>query len=119
MAGVRPGRGGEIKARAVILTTGTFLRGVIHVGLNQTRAGRYGDPPADALSEQLRELGFNLGRLKTGTTPRLEAASLDLASLPRQPGDDNPRMFSFLKPASRSCPSGSAGSAAPPGPPMS
>ncbi|MCF8034464.1 MAG: tRNA uridine-5-carboxymethylaminomethyl(34) synthesis enzyme MnmG [Desulfarculaceae bacterium] len=96
VAGIRPGRGGEIKARSVILTTGTFLRGVIHVGLNQTRGGRYGDPPADALSRQLKELGFNVGRLKTGTTPRLDAASLDLAGLPEQPGDHNPRMFSFL-----------------------
>ena len=99
VTGVRPSRGGEIAARAVVLTTGTFLRGVIHVGLHQTPAGRMGDPPADALSDQLRELGCRLGRLKTGTTPRLEMASLDLDSLTRQPGDDNPRMFSFLNKA--------------------
>ena len=59
-------------------------------------AGRYGDPPADALSGQLKELGFKVGRLKTGTTPRLEASSLDLDGLPQQPGDEHPRMFSFL-----------------------
>ena len=99
VAGIRPGRGGEIAAKAVILTTGTFLRGVIHVGLTQSRGGRMGDPPADALSQQLKELGFNLGRLKTGTTPRLDINSLDLEGLPQQPGDDNPRMFSFLNKA--------------------
>ncbi|MCF8041882.1 MAG: tRNA uridine-5-carboxymethylaminomethyl(34) synthesis enzyme MnmG [Desulfarculaceae bacterium] len=99
VAGIRPGRGGEIAAKAVILTTGTFLRGVIHVGLTQSRGGRMGDPPADALSQQLKELGFNLGRLKTGTTPRLDIKSLDLEGLPQQPGDDNPRMFSFLNTA--------------------
>ncbi|MBU4574077.1 MAG: FAD-dependent oxidoreductase, partial [Proteobacteria bacterium] len=99
VAGIRPGRGGEIAAKAVILTTGTFLRGVIHVGLTQSRGGRMGDPPADALSQQLKDLGFNLGRLKTGTTPRLDMKSLDLGGLPQQPGDDNPRMFSFLNQA--------------------
>jgi len=99
VAGIRPGRGGEIAAKAVVLTTGTFLRGVIHVGLTQSRGGRMGDPPADALSAQLKELGFNLGRLKTGTTPRLDMKSLDLEGLPQQPGDDNPRMFSFLNTA--------------------
>jgi tRNA uridine 5-carboxymethylaminomethyl modification enzyme len=99
VAGIRPGRGGEIAARTVILTTGTFLKGVIHVGLTQSRGGRMGDPPADALSDQLRELGCRLGRLKTGTTPRLDLKSLDLEGLPEQPGDDNPRMFSFLSQA--------------------
>ncbi|MBU1154472.1 MAG: tRNA uridine-5-carboxymethylaminomethyl(34) synthesis enzyme MnmG, partial [Proteobacteria bacterium] len=99
VTGIRPGRGGEIAAKAVVLTTGTFLRGVIHVGLTQSRGGRMGDPPADALSQQLKELGFNLGRLKTGTTPRLDMNSLDLEGLPQQPGDDNPRMFSFLNKA--------------------
>ena len=87
---------GSIAARSVLLTTGTFLRGVIHLGLTQTPAGRLGDPPSNALSDQLKGLGFNLGRLKTGTTPRLLAKSLDLDSLPQQKGDDQPRMFSFL-----------------------
>ncbi|MCB2192288.1 MAG: tRNA uridine-5-carboxymethylaminomethyl(34) synthesis enzyme MnmG [Deltaproteobacteria bacterium] len=99
VAGIRPGRGGQIAAKAVILTTGTFLRGVIHVGLTQSRGGRMGDPPADALSAQLKELGCNLGRLKTGTTPRLDINSLDLEGLPQQPGDEHPRMFSFLNKA--------------------
>ena len=88
--------GGPIAARSVLLTTGTFLRGMIHQGLRQTPAGRLGDPPSNALSDQLKSLGFNLGRLKTGTTPRLLAKSLDMESLPEQKGDDLPRMFSFL-----------------------
>jgi len=96
VAGILPARGGEIAARSVVLTTGTFLRGVIHVGLTQTPGGRLGDPPADSLPVQLGELSLRLGRLKTGTTPRLDARSLDLDSLPEQPGDDQPRLFSFL-----------------------
>ncbi len=96
VSGVVTTLGQEIAARAVVLTTGTFLRGVIHVGLNQRQAGRLGDPPSNALSDQLREMDFNLARLKTGTTPRLDRRSLDLDGLPVQPGDDEPRMFSFL-----------------------
>ncbi|MBI4798156.1 MAG: tRNA uridine-5-carboxymethylaminomethyl(34) synthesis enzyme MnmG, partial [Desulfarculus sp.] len=88
--------GQEIAARSVVLTTGTFLRGVIHVGLEQWPAGRLGDPPSNALSDQLRELGFNLARLKTGTTPRLDRRGLDLEGLPLQAGDEHPRLFSFL-----------------------
>jgi tRNA uridine 5-carboxymethylaminomethyl modification enzyme len=94
--GVRTASGRELAARAVVLTAGTFLRGVIHLGLEQTPAGRWGDPPSNALSAQLGELGFVLLRLKTGTTPRLEAASLELGSLPQQWGDAAPRRFSFL-----------------------
>ncbi|KMY67276.1 tRNA uridine 5-carboxymethylaminomethyl modification protein [Desulfocarbo indianensis] len=95
-AGVVTQRGQEIAAKAVLLTTGTFLRGVIHIGLSQYQAGRMGDPPSNALSDQLKELGFNLRRLKTGTTPRLDRRSLDLSRLPRQWGDAQPRAFSFL-----------------------
>ncbi len=99
LAGVRTSLGQSLAARAVVLTTGTFLRGVIHVGLNQRPAGRLGDPPSNALSDQLRELGFSLRRLKTGTTPRLLKSSLDLEGLPLQQGDAPPRMFSFLSQA--------------------
>jgi tRNA uridine 5-carboxymethylaminomethyl modification enzyme len=95
VTGVRTSLGREITAAAVVLTTGTFLRGVIHVGLRQSPAGRMGDPPSNALSDQLRELGFNLRRLKTGTTPRLLRRSLDLDELPVQQADPQPRMFSF------------------------
>lgn len=94
--GVITQRGQEIAARAVLLTTGTFLRGVIHIGLTNYQAGRMGDPPSNALSDQLSELGFNLRRLKTGTTPRLDSRSLDLKGLPEQWGDASPRAFSFM-----------------------
>jgi len=96
VAGIATTLGQEIAARSVVLTTGTFLRGVIHVGLSQRPAGRLGDPPSNALSDQLRQLGFNLARLKTGTTPRLDRRSLDLEGLPLQAGDPSPRLFSFL-----------------------
>ncbi len=95
-AGVITASGQTLAAGAVLLTTGTFLRGVIHIGLEQTPAGRLGDPPANSLSDQLRELGLNLARLKTGTCPRLDRETIDLAGLTPQPGDDQPRMFSFL-----------------------
>jgi len=82
-------------ARTVILTTGTFMRGRIHIGLNHFPAGRMGDPPSIQLSEQLGELGFDLGRLKTGTTPRLNGRTVDYRGLEVQPGDKDPRPFSF------------------------
>jgi len=82
-------------SRAVILTTGTFLRGLIHIGLDNFPAGRMGDPPSVGISRQLEELGFNVGRLKTGTTPRLNGKSIDYSSLEVQPGDTPPRPFSF------------------------
>ncbi len=96
VAGVRTARGRRFPCRAVVLTTGTFLRGVIHVGLRRQPAGRMGDPPAERLALQLQELGHRLIRLKTGTTPRLDLRSLDLERLPQQWGDRPPRMFSFL-----------------------
>ena len=97
--GVKTVAGRNFAARSVVLTTGTFLRGVIHLGLSQTPAGRMGDPPSNLLSAQLKEAGLNLGRLKTGTTPRLDKESLDLDGLARQPGDETPRMFSFMNKA--------------------
>ena len=81
--------------KAVILTSGTFMRGLIHIGLDHFPAGRMGDPPSEHLSRQLEELGFELGRLKTGTTPRLNGRTIDYDGLEEQSGDDNPRPFSF------------------------
>jgi tRNA uridine 5-carboxymethylaminomethyl modification enzyme len=82
-------------SKTVILTTGTFLRGLIHIGLDHFPAGRMGDPPSNQLSEQLKDLGFDVGRLKTGTTPRLNGRTIDYAGLEVQPGDPKPRPFSF------------------------
>ncbi|HDZ89414.1 MAG TPA: tRNA uridine-5-carboxymethylaminomethyl(34) synthesis enzyme MnmG [Deltaproteobacteria bacterium] len=82
-------------SRTVILTTGTFLRGLIHIGLDHFPAGRMGDPPSVRLARQLESLGFEMGRLKTGTTPRLNGRTIDYTGLVVQPGDENPRPFSF------------------------
>ena len=94
-SGVRVASGEAFAARAVLLTTGTFLSGLIHIGLTQLRGGRLGDPPSDGLSASLRAHGLILGRLKTGTTPRLLAKSIDFAATTPQPGDDPPPRFSF------------------------
>ncbi len=83
------------EGQTVILTTGTFLQGLIHVGFNHFQAGRMGDPPSLGLSVSLRSLGLELGRLKTGTTPRLQGKSIDFSSLSPQHGDEPPRPFSF------------------------
>ncbi|RLB38367.1 MAG: tRNA uridine-5-carboxymethylaminomethyl(34) synthesis enzyme MnmG, partial [Deltaproteobacteria bacterium] len=85
----------QFPGKTVILTTGTFLRGLIHIGLQRFPAGRLGDPPSDTLSQQLAELGFRLGRLKTGTTPRLNGRTIRYEGLEVQPGDAQPRPFSF------------------------
>jgi tRNA uridine 5-carboxymethylaminomethyl modification enzyme len=82
-------------SKAVILTTGTFMRGLIHIGLDHFPAGRMGDPPSVHLSKQLEQLGFELGRLKTGTTPRLNGSTIDYTGLVIQPGDEQPKPFSF------------------------
>lgn len=82
-------------SKAVVLTTGTFLRGLIHIGLDHFQAGRMGDPPSIHLSQQLEELGFELGRLKTGTTPRVNGRTIDYKGLIVQPGDEKPKPFSF------------------------
>lgn len=82
-------------AKTVILTTGTFLNGLIHMGENNFGAGRAGDMPAIKLSGSLSELGFEVGRLKTGTCPRLDAKTIDFSQLEAQPGDDPPKKFSF------------------------
>ena len=89
--------GGEVVgAGAVVLTTGTFLRGLIHVGDERTPAGRVGEAPAMGLSATLGRIGFALGRLKTGTPPRLDGRTIDWNGLDRQAGDDPPEPFSYL-----------------------
>ncbi|HAF79960.1 MAG TPA: tRNA uridine-5-carboxymethylaminomethyl(34) synthesis enzyme MnmG [Brevundimonas sp.] len=96
VAGVITGEGIEYRAGAVVLTTGTFLRGLIHIGEKTTPAGRIGDAPAMGLSETLEKYDFKLGRLKTGTPARLDGRTIDWASLQEQPGDNPPDPFSFL-----------------------
>ncbi len=96
VTGVVTQLGIRFEAPAVVLTAGTFLGGLVHVGLANYQAGRAGDPPALALSQRLRELGLPVGRLKTGTPPRLDGRSIDYAQLQVQPGDDPPPVFSFL-----------------------
>ena len=86
----------EFHANAVVLTTGTFLSGLIHVGLEHYEAGRAGDPPAKRLGARLRELALPAGRLKTGTPPRLDGRTIDFSALERQPGDDPQPVFSFI-----------------------
>ncbi|PYE84463.1 tRNA uridine-5-carboxymethylaminomethyl(34) synthesis enzyme MnmG [Pseudoroseicyclus aestuarii] len=88
--------GSEITAAAVVLTTGTFLRGVIHIGEESREGGRAGDNASNALARRIADLGLPLGRLKTGTPPRLARNSIDWDSLEEQPGDADPVMLSFL-----------------------
>lgn len=96
--GVRTASGDvSLQAAAVVLTTGTFMRGLMHTGEARTPGGRFGEAPAVTISDTLRGLGFELGRLKTGTPPRLRRGSLDWESLPPQWGDDPPVGFSVLR----------------------
>ena len=95
VGGVETQIGEVFAASAVILTTGTFLKGLIHVGDRNYSAGRAGDFAAMNLSDQLRELGFRVGRLKTGTCPRLDRRTIDFSRLEAQPGEDPPPSFSF------------------------
>lgn len=94
VVGVETRDGLVFSAATVILTTGTFMRGLIHVGLVNYPGGRAGEPPSEGLSDHLRELGFEVGRLKTGTPPRLSAATIDFSQLEEQPGDLEPKPFS-------------------------
>lgn len=94
--GVVTQAGIKIYADSVVLTTGTFLGGVIHIGLENYQGGRAGDPPSNALSKRLRELPFNVGRLKTGTPARIDARSVDFSVMQRQPGDDITPVMSFM-----------------------
>jgi tRNA uridine 5-carboxymethylaminomethyl modification enzyme len=95
-AGVVAADGTRIAARAVVLTVGTFLGGRIHVGLESSEGGRIGDKPSNLLAARLRELPFAVGRLKTGTPPRLDGRTLDYAAMRPQPGDEPRPVFSFL-----------------------
>ncbi|MGE0467238.1 MAG: tRNA uridine-5-carboxymethylaminomethyl(34) synthesis enzyme MnmG, partial [Steroidobacteraceae bacterium] len=88
--------GETLHARAVVLTVGTFLGGRMHVGLESREGGRVGDPPSNRLAARLRELPFTVGRLKTGTPPRLDGRTLDYTAMQRQPGDEPRPVFSFL-----------------------
>lgn len=93
--GVRIAEGMEIQAPSVVITTGTFLNGLIHLGLNSRPAGRVGEKPSTKLSQSFLSAGFELGRLKTGTPPRLKRDSIDFSRCTIQPGDEVPRPFSF------------------------
>ncbi|MBV8755013.1 MAG: tRNA uridine-5-carboxymethylaminomethyl(34) synthesis enzyme MnmG [Hyphomicrobiales bacterium] len=95
-SGVRLTDGRTLTAGAVVVTTGTFLRGLIHIGEEQTPAGRVGEAPSVGLSHTFERLGFALGRLKTGTPPRLDGRTIDWGALEMQPGDDPPEPFSLL-----------------------
>ncbi|HEX8617102.1 MAG TPA: tRNA uridine-5-carboxymethylaminomethyl(34) synthesis enzyme MnmG [Thermoanaerobaculia bacterium] len=94
--GVVLGDGTRIEAKAVIVTTGTFLRALMHSGEEKTVGGRFGEPSAETLSDSLRGLGLRLGRLKTGTPPRIDKSTVDYSKLEEAPGDAAPRPFSIL-----------------------
>src|ERR1700752_2373939 len=96
VTGIRLVDGNELSAGAVVVTTGTFLRGLIHLGEKTWPAGRVGEAPAMGLSASFERAGFTLGRLKTGTPPRLDGATIDWSAVEMQPGDDPPEPFSVL-----------------------
>lgn len=95
VVGVRTGIGLEIKAKSVVLTNGTFLNGIIHIGEKQFGGGRTGESAAKGITEQLVTLGFEAGRMKTGTPPRVDGRSLDYSKMEVQHGDENPEKFSY------------------------
>jgi len=101
VVGVVTQMGLKFKAKTVVLTTGTFLGGIIHIGLQNYQGGRAGDPPSNALSKRLREMPFTVDRLKTGTPARLDARTIDFSVLEAQPGDTPLPVFSFLGNASQ------------------
>ena len=96
LRGVVTGLGQKIKGKAVVLTNGTFLNGLIHVGDKNFGGGRVGEKAATGITEQLVSLGFESGRMKTGTPPRVDGRSLDYSKMVEQPGDQNPQKFSYL-----------------------
>jgi tRNA uridine 5-carboxymethylaminomethyl modification enzyme len=96
VAGVVTELGVRFSSRVVVLTTGTFLSGLIHIGLSNYQAGRAGDPPSVSLAARLRELKLPVGRLKTGTPPRLDGRTIDFSSMKAQPGDEPVPVFSFV-----------------------
>jgi len=89
-------KGNKVNCNKIILTTGTFLNGLIHIGDERTPAGRYNEKPSTGLSEQLEKHNFKIGRLKTGTPPRLDARTINFKNLEKQAADENPYFFSFL-----------------------
>ena len=94
--GVRTGLGMEVRAKAVVLTNGTFLNGLLHIGEKRFGGGRAGERASVGITEQLETLGFESGRMKTGTPPRVDGRSLDYSKMTKQPGDENPGRFSYL-----------------------
>lgn len=96
VCGVRTGIGIEIQSKSVVLTNGTFLNGVIHIGEKQFGGGRTGESAAKGITEQLVSMGFEAGRMKTGTPPRVDGRSLDYSKMEIQYGDENPEKFSYL-----------------------
>lgn len=96
VAGIRTQAGIEFTAQTVVLTAGTFLAGQIHIGMNHYQGGRAGDPPAQRLADRLRELSLGVGRLKTGTPPRIDGRSIDFSVMQVQPGDTPEPVFSFM-----------------------
>ena len=96
LCGVVTGLGQKIKSKTVVLTNGTFLNGLIHVGDKNFGGGRAGEKAATGITEQLVSLGFESGRMKTGTPPRVDGRSLDYSKMIEQPGDENPQKFSYL-----------------------
>lgn len=96
VVGVRTSLGIDIKSKAVVLTNGTFLNGLIHIGEKQFGGGRAGEKAATGITEQLVDFGFDSGRMKTGTPPRVDGRSLDYSVMIPQPGDDRPEKFSYL-----------------------
>ncbi|HQV12313.1 MAG TPA: tRNA uridine-5-carboxymethylaminomethyl(34) synthesis enzyme MnmG [Nitrospira sp.] len=95
VTGIVTDSGQHIEARAVVLTSGTFLKGLIHIGLSHFPAGRAGESSAEHLSDCMRDFGFEVGRLKTGTPPRLDRDTIDFSTMEMQPGDDPPPPFSY------------------------
>ena len=96
VTGVKTSLGIEVKAKTVVLTNGTFLNGLIHIGEKNFGGGRAGERAATGITEQLVELGFDSGRMKTGTPPRVDGRSLDFSKMIEQPGDEDPEKFSYL-----------------------
>ena len=96
IVGVKTSLGIEIKAKTVVLTNGTFLNGLIHIGDKNFGGGRAGERAATGITEELIDIGFDTGRMKTGTPPRVDGRSLDYSIMIEQPGDDNPEKFSYL-----------------------
>ncbi|MEZ4796982.1 MAG: tRNA uridine-5-carboxymethylaminomethyl(34) synthesis enzyme MnmG [Flavobacteriaceae bacterium] len=96
VVGIKTSLGIEVKAKTVVLTNGTFLNGLIHIGDKNFGGGRAGERAATGITEQLVDLGFDSGRMKTGTPPRVDGRSLDFSKMIEQPGDENPEKFSYL-----------------------